>query len=109
MLPIPPLVMGDCHFLAAPTLIDRSMTNYRAAVSEKVENYFKMAAKEKEKRTCVTMVRDQYLSFATSLNPLVSHWSLPLISWQICQLASWKMCQLTLANASTNLKESVIK
>jgi hypothetical protein len=40
-----------------------------------------MATKYKEKRTSITTVRDQYLSFATFPTPpplLVSHWSLIL-------------------------------
>ncbi len=37
-----------------------------------------MAAKEKEKRTSITTVPDQYLSLATLLIPRVSHWSLLL-------------------------------
>jgi hypothetical protein len=34
-----------------------------------------MAIKLKEKKTSITTVRDQFLSFATFPNPLVSHWS----------------------------------
>jgi hypothetical protein len=37
-----------------------------------------MAAKLKEKRTSITTVRDQFLSFATFPNHLFSHWPLPL-------------------------------
>jgi hypothetical protein len=47
-------------------------------------NYSKMAAKLKEKRTSISMVQDQYLSFATFQTPLVSHSSLPFITWKLC-------------------------
>ncbi len=37
-----------------------------------------MAAEQKNKRTFINTVRDQYPALATFLNPLHSHWSLPL-------------------------------
>jgi hypothetical protein len=68
--------------LAAPALIDKSMTNYWAGVSGKGNRISpRWRPNEKEKRTSITTVPDQYLSFATFLTPLVSHWSLP-IKWK---------------------------
>jgi hypothetical protein len=37
-----------------------------------------MAARYREKRTSITTVRDQYLSFATFPTPLIFHYPLPL-------------------------------
>ncbi len=64
---------------AAPTLIDRSRTNYSAGVSgngNKIKS--KMAAKYRDNRTSITTVREQYLSYATFPTPLIFHYPLPL-------------------------------
>jgi hypothetical protein len=66
----------DCH-LAAPALIDRSMTNYWAGVSWKGNTIIPRCQTDKEKKDIKT-VRGQCLSFATFPTHLVSHWSLPL-------------------------------
>ncbi len=68
----------DCP-LAAPILIDWSMTNFSAWVGgnwNRIKS--KMAARYREKRTSITTVRDQYLSYATFPTPLIFHYSLPL-------------------------------
>ena len=66
--------------LAAPILINRLMTNYCAGVSGKGNIINPRWRPNKKKRTSITTVQDQYLSFASFPAPLVSHWSLPL--WQ---------------------------
>jgi hypothetical protein len=56
-----------------------SMTIHSAGVSGKGNRInSQMAAKLKEKRTSITTVRDQFLSFATFPTPLLSHYPLPL-------------------------------
>ena len=40
-----------------------------------------MAAKYRDKRTLITTVRGQYLSFATFPTPLLSHYPLPLMTF----------------------------
>jgi hypothetical protein len=76
--PIPPLVMGYCH--VSSTNPNRQINDQLLCWSERKrkQNYCKMAAKQKEKKTSITMVQDQYLSSATIPTPSVSHWSLPL-------------------------------
>jgi hypothetical protein len=65
--------------LAAHAIIDRSMTIRWAGVSGKGnKSNPRWQPKLKEKRTSITTVRDQFLSFTTFPTPLVSHWSLPL-------------------------------
>jgi hypothetical protein len=65
--------------LAAPILNDRSMTNYCAVGSRKGNRInSRWRPKKKEKRTSITTIQDQYLSFASFPAPLVSQWSLPL-------------------------------
>jgi hypothetical protein len=64
---------------AAPILIDRSMTNFSAVVSgngNRIKS--KMAAKYRDKRTLITTVRDQCLSYATFPTPLIFHYPIPL-------------------------------
>ncbi len=64
---------------AAPILIDRSITNFSAGVSGNDNRIkYKMAAKYRDKRTSITTVRDQYLSYATFPTPLIFHYPLPL-------------------------------
>ncbi len=64
---------------AAPVLIDWSMTNFSAWVSRNGNRIkSKMAARNREKRTSITTVRDQYLSSATFPTPLIFHYPLPL-------------------------------
>jgi hypothetical protein len=64
---------------AAPILIDRSMTNYLAAVSGNGNMIKpKMAAKYRGKRTPITTVQDQYPSYDIFPTHLIFHYSLPL-------------------------------
>jgi hypothetical protein len=64
---------------AAPVLIDRSMTNFSACVGRNGNRIkSKMAARHREKQISITTVRDQYLSSATFLTPLIFHYPLPL-------------------------------
>ncbi len=64
---------------AAPILIDRSMTNYSAGVSENGNRIkSKMAAKYRDKRTSITTVWDQYPSYDIFPTHLIFHYQLPL-------------------------------
>ncbi len=64
---------------AAPILVDPSMTNFSAWVGgngNRIKS--KMAAIYRDKRTLITMVRDQCLSYATFPTLLIFHYPLPL-------------------------------
>jgi hypothetical protein len=64
---------------AAPILINRSMTNYLAGVSENGNIIkSKMAAKYRDKQTSITMVRDQYPLYDIFPTHLIFHYPLPL-------------------------------